>query len=162
MQPADDLVKVRFQTDPDGLSGGSPERLWAKRHAGDEAYFQLQNSPFFAKGISYLDVVEATESRDHEGEFEYRRTLSGSGHSTYRILVRRDSSSFAPWWERLATLGCTYEYAKEGAQLLYAVDVPPCANNYEVYGILEDGENHSVWGFDEGHCGHPVRCDGGV
>jgi hypothetical protein len=51
---------------------------------------------------------------------------------------------------------CTYEFADEGSKLLYAVDVPPAANIFEVYQILEDGEGLSVWAFDEGHCGHPT------
>ncbi|MEZ5499804.1 MAG: DUF4265 domain-containing protein [Steroidobacteraceae bacterium] len=136
------------------MGGGSPERLWAKRLPSDRAYFELRNSPFFAKGVSYMDVVEATEDPDCAGEFEYRRTLSNSGHSTYRILVPKKSESFAAWWARLASLECTYEYADEGAKLLYAVDVPPAADIFEVYKILEEGERQSIWVFDEGHCGH--------
>jgi hypothetical protein len=154
MQPKDGLEKIRFQTDPEGLGGGSPERLWAKRLPSDRAHFELHNSPFYAKGVSYMDVIEAEEDPDCVGEFDYRRTLSSSGHSTYRILVPKNSESFAPWWGKLATLGCTYEFADEGTKLLYAVDVPPTANIFEVYQILEDGERQSVWAFDEGHCGH--------
>ncbi len=154
MESKDALVRVRFRTDAEGMGGGSPERLWAKRLREDRTYFELRNSPFFAKGISYMDVVDAVEDPDCVGEFEYRRTLSASGHSTYRILAPKNSDLFAPWWAKLATLGCTYEYSDEGSKLLYAVDVPPAANVFEVYQVLEDGEAQSVWVFDEGHCGH--------
>ena len=37
-----------------------------------------------------------------------------------------------------------------------AVDVPPKADIYEVYSLLEAGEQNGVWEFDEGHCGHPL------
>ena len=150
-------MRISFPTDPRGLGAGSPERLWAKRLPGERAYFEIHNSPFFAKGVSYMDVVEAIEDPHDAGEFEYQRTLSASGHSTYRILVPKNSGRFKSWWEKLAALGCTYEYSDEGAKLLYAVDVPPSANIFEVYKILEDAERQSVWDFDEGHCGHPIE-----
>ena len=157
MRSRDDLVRIRFQTDTEGLSGGSPERLWAKQLPSGGAHFELHSSPFYAKGVSYKDIIEAEGNPDCIGEFEYRRTLSSSGHSTYRILVPKNSRLFAPWWEKLAAFGCTYEFADEGAELLYAVDVPPAANIFAVYQILEDGERQSVWTFDEGHCGHSTK-----
>lgn len=76
----DDYCKVSFQTDPDGISGGSPERLWAKRLSPTELRFELQNSPFYADGVSYLDVVEAQGSLDSPGEFKYVKTVKPSGH----------------------------------------------------------------------------------
>lgn len=148
-------VRVSFETDSDGLGGGSPERLWAKRMSEAELCFQLQNSPFYAKGISYLDVVEASENLDCRGEFQYVKTIRPSGHSTYRLLVDAESAGFTQWWARLEQLGCTYEYSDEGEKLLYAVDVPESADVFQVYRILQAGENESVWLFDEGHCGHP-------
>jgi hypothetical protein len=156
MQQRDEFTRIRFQTDPDGLAAGSPERLWAKNLPSGNAHFELHNSPFYAKGISYLDVVEAEEDPNCPGQLEYRRTVSVSGHSTYRLLVPKKSTLFESWWGKLATLGCTYEFAEEGAELLYAVDVPPAANIFEVYKILVDGEERSVWMFDEGHCGHTI------
>jgi len=151
-----DYVRVCFETDSDGLGGGSPERLWAKRMSEAELCFRLQNSPFYAKGVSYLDVVEASENPDYPGEFQYVKTLRPSGHSTYRLLVDKGSAGFIQWWEPLKQLGCTYEYSDEGAKLLYAVDVPESTDVVRVYRILQAGENESVWVFDEGHCGHSL------
>lgn len=159
VSPKDGLVLVRFQTDPESLGHGSPERLWAKKLPSDHQYFELRNSPFFAKGVSYLDVVEAMEDPNCAGEFDYRRTISPSGHSTYRILLDKKSNAFSIWWEKLAALGCTYEYSDHGEELLYAVDVPTSTDLLVVYKILEDGEKQSVWMFDEGHCGHTTGCE---
>jgi hypothetical protein len=152
-----ELVKIRFETDPGGLGGGSPERLWAKRLSGKSGGFELQNSPFYAKGVSCLDVVETAEDPASPGELIYRRTVFPSAHSTYRILVDKGNESFSGWWAKLAKLGCTYEYSDEGEKLLYAADIPPSANIFEVYGILEAGEKELVWLFDEGHCGQPIN-----
>ena len=87
MEAKDELVRVRFETDAEGLGHGSPERLCARRIRGSPEGFELQNSPFYAKGVSYLDVVEAIPDNAVSGEFHYQKTLMPSGHSTYRILV---------------------------------------------------------------------------
>lgn len=146
-------MKVRFETDPEGLAHGDPERLWAEPVSG--SLFRLRNSPFFAKGVSFLDVVEAREA-DTQGVFDYVRTARASGHSTYRVLVAKGSPDFESCWRRLAEMGCSYESADRGKNWLYSVDVPPEADVFVVYGELEAGEKRSLWLFDEGHCGHPV------
>jgi hypothetical protein len=151
------MVKIRFQTDSRGLSDGSPESLWAKQIKTNELLFEIHNSPFYAKGISYLDVIEAVENGVCPGEFFYKRTVSPSGHSTYRILTSKASDDFNAWWARLSALGCTYEYADLGERLLYAVDVPPTTDIFRTYAVLEEGEARSVWEFDEGHCGHSTN-----
>ena len=153
----ENYFRVRFGTNPEGLGSGSIERLLAKKMSAEELRFELHNSPFYAKGVSYLDVVEASENPDYPGEFQYVRTVRPSGHSTYRLLVVKGSADFPQWWEQLEKLGCTYEYSDEGEKLLYAVDVPASTDVFQVYRILEAGEKESVWLFDEGHCGHPLK-----
>ena len=59
---------------------------------------------------------------------------------------------FARCWAPLEDLGCTFE---EGTVL--AVDVPPSANIYDVYRLLDAGASAGAWDFEEGHCGHPLR-----
>ena len=157
MEANSDLVKVRFDTDPNGLSAGSPERLWARKLLGAPVSFEIQNSPFYAKGVSFLDIVEAIEDPEIPGVFQYRRTLKPSGNSTYRILVDTGSNLFSTYWENLAALGCTYEWADQGTTLLYAVDVPAHADIFKVYSVLEKGEEDEIWDFDEGHCGHSLE-----
>jgi hypothetical protein len=38
-----------------------------------------------------------------------------------------------------------------GRRLLYSVDVPPTADIYDVYDILEKGHHDGVWIFQTGH-----------
>ncbi|MEL7521275.1 MAG: hypothetical protein AAGJ80_06605, partial [Cyanobacteria bacterium J06553_1] len=57
--------------------------------------------------------------------------------------------------------GCSYESGTEkmsdGKKILYAIDVPTETDVYEVYDILEEGEEKDVWVFEEGHVGHPLK-----
>lgn len=78
-----------------------------------------------------------------------------SGHSTYRMFVRHGlpTPTFLSHWKPLEALGCTFESAKS----LLAIDVPAKADIYKVYKLLEAGESHGVWEFEEAHFGHPLR-----
>jgi hypothetical protein len=145
-----DLEKVLFQLDPGAWHGSATEMLWAERV--DQQRFRLRNVPFFVFGVSVEDVVFA---RPAEGIYEFEGVSIRGGHSTYRIITRAAGSaeSFEQKWQVLEQLGCTYE---QGPGRLRAVDVPPRANIYKVYELLEQGEHEGVWEFEEGHCGHPL------
>lgn len=149
--PSDrDLVKVRFQLEPGAWHGSATETLWAERV--DDRRLRLRNVPFYAFGVSTEDVVFA---RPVDGMFEFEGISIRGGHSTYRIIIgsKTEVSRLEEWWARLAELGCTYE---QGAGELRAVDVPPSADVRAAYSVLEQGERAGVWGFEEGHCGHPL------
>jgi uncharacterized protein DUF4265 len=142
-----DLVKIVFVLDPSDWHGTAGERLWAERVG--EHRFRLRNSPFFAFGVSNEDVVFG-EARD--GAIYFAGISIRGGHSTYRLRISsRDigASSFKDAWAPLESLGCTFE---EGSVL--SVDVPPSADIYAVYELLEKGLAAGVWDFEEGHCGH--------
>jgi hypothetical protein len=108
---------------------------------------ELQNTPFFARGVSYLDIVRATES---DGASAYAGTVREGGHSTYRIIAR-DVSDFDQQWQPLGEMGCSYESTTTQRGHLYAVDVPPAADLSAAYAILEAGEAEGIWIFQEGH-----------
>ncbi|TMJ23045.1 MAG: hypothetical protein E6G95_20135 [Alphaproteobacteria bacterium] len=57
------LFKVRFELDPSDCHGTGSELLWAAP-AADPGTFELQNSPFHATGVSYLDIVAARPAED--------------------------------------------------------------------------------------------------
>ena len=142
------LVRVLFQLEPGAWHGSVTERLWAEP-VGLRQY-RLNNSPFFAFGVSLGDIVFAEE---REGQLMFVGVSIRGGHSTYRIrLTEGKRESFHSYWEGLQLLGCSYE---EGQVL--AVDVPPGTDIYKVYALLEAGESAEVWEFEEGHCGHPLR-----
>jgi hypothetical protein len=52
-------TKICFQLDQNEWHGYATESVWAQHVAGNR--FRLLNTPFFAKGVSYLDVVIARD-----------------------------------------------------------------------------------------------------
>ena len=146
----EDLVKVLFQLEPNAWHGSATETLWAERV--DPRRLRLRNVPFFAFGVSVEDVVFA---RVTEGLLEFDGVSIRGGHSTYRIIPKATASpeSLKQRWQELEQLGCTYE---QGPGRLRATDVPPKADIYKVYALLEQGEREGIWEFEEGHCGHAL------
>jgi len=149
------LVKVSFPLNSDDWHGCSVETLWAKIVVAGSSVLiaELENSPFYFKGVSYLDRVTALY---RGGEFIFHETHTQSGHSTYRILTDK-KADFENWWPKLSELGCSYESASErNDRMLYSVDVPPTANIHVVYAVLEAGLKEGVWYFEGGHVGHAL------
>ncbi|PYV32402.1 MAG: hypothetical protein DMG22_13400, partial [Acidobacteria bacterium] len=112
-----------------------------------------RNTPLYAEGFSYGDVVEA---RPVEGGFIVQRVARRGGHSTYVFLLSKEAAESHGWpkfWQPLEELGCRYESRGR----LYAVDVPPEVDVHKAYQLLEAGEKAGVWGFQEQHYGHPRK-----
>jgi len=150
-----DLVKIRFNLNPTDWHGYASETLWAKALGSvAETYaFELENSPFYCKGVSYLDVVRAI---DRDGGLEFAGVVTHSGHSTYRLLFDREDDAFRQWWKKLQDIGCTFEGGDFRGKKLYSVDVPPTTDIKLAYSILEQGEAAKVWMFEEGHYAKPT------
>jgi len=148
MPPNDERrVKVTFRLEPGMWHGSATETLWAEPVG--PGLCRLENSPFFAFGVSFQDVVLARVEADL---LVFVQAIERRGHSTYRIIPRAGRNGDVPErWAKLREFGCTYE---EGPNGLLAVDVPPETNIFDVYAALQAGENAGVWGFEEGHCGH--------
>lgn len=150
MTGADTLVKVALPLDSSEWHGSGAETVWAEPLG--EGYFRIDNSPFFFFGLSYRDIVAATE--DEHGQLQFQSVSEHGGHSTYRLIRNEGADEpFAAFWPPLQTLGCTYEC---GPGRLIAVDVPPAADIHAVYALLEAGVQGGAWDLEEGHCGHPV------
>ena len=148
-----DLVKVRFALPPeDRAHGVETESLWAQ--VTGKGRYRIDNIPFYVYDISLGDVVAGTADGDR---IAFERVLKRGGHSTYRVLVKDEmgfeSSPFREGWRELEKHGCSYEVAR---RRWIAIDIPPSADVFAVYRILEDGENRAVWTFEEGHCGHAL------
>lgn len=144
------LVRVTFPLNPGDSTGLATERLWAESLG--KGRYRLRNSPFYAFGVSNEDVVFC---REEDGHTMFQRVLIRSGHSTYRLKLVNVSirdRQFGEYWKPLESLGCTFE---EGP--LLSVDVPPHADIFPVYALLEAGENCGIWEFEEGHCGHALN-----
>jgi hypothetical protein len=144
------LVKVILDLSKDN-GPVAAESLWAEP-VGD-CLFQLRNVPFFAYGFSERDIVKVKES---DGKSAVTGVQERGGHSTYRVFLPTETTEekFTHDWASLETLGCSYERAN---RRLVAIDVPPGSDVYAVYAVLESGEKHGLWEFEEGHCGHALR-----
>ena len=142
-------VKILFKLEPGMWHGSVTETLWAVPVGPGQ--YRLENSPFFAFGISFQDVVSAKEEQK---TLVFVEALRRGGHSTYRIIPKAGhGSAVARYWDVLERKGCTYE---EGPKGLLAVDVPPGTNIFEAYAALQAGEDAGAWTFEEGHCGHAI------
>jgi hypothetical protein len=111
---ADDpnLVKVELRGDD-----GEVETLWAF-DLGNGRY-ELDNTPWYAYGISTGDVIEA-EREDPEGFPVFKSVVAKSGYRTVRITAATDFTD--DFFEEIKDLGCSFE----GANRRYvAINVPP-------------------------------------
>ncbi len=158
----EELVKIIFELDADDWHGYPSETVWAAIVRTEEGQlFELQNSPFYMRGVSYLDLVRASPLPEEPHVLNFTGVFARSGHSTYWLLVPPEKSAeFEERWKMLAVLGCSYESGtirlQPGVRKLYSVDVPPATDIHSVYRLLQDGEEQSVWLFAEGHCGHQI------
>jgi hypothetical protein len=155
---AEQLVKVIFELDRSEWHGHDSEGIWTTPIAGTEwRHFRLLNSPFFAMGISYQDVVKA---KPVEHELLFEEVVERGGHSTYMLILEGSRALVSSYWRLLENLGCSYESGhiklSMGQREIYSVDVPPSADIYEVYELLERGEKDKVWLFQEGYAHLPT------
>ena len=114
-------AKVLFRVlDDDGTA--NVETLWATRLGGDD--YKLDNSPFYAYGVSWEDVVSAPFNAD-EGFPTFTRVVSKSGNRTVRVIFKtavETSDDSDHVLQGLVTLGCSYEGAN---RKYFSVNVPP-------------------------------------
>lgn len=145
------LAKVTVPLAPSDWHEHANETMWAQPLG--ENRFRIQNVPFYAFGLSYDDVVEAPTI---DNQNVMRAVVQRGGHSTYRIIVSNSTSPtrFREFWLPLEHLGCTLERATER---FLGIDVPPEADIYKVYDLLQGGEAASVWDFEEAHVGHALK-----
>lgn len=144
--------KLFFDLGQDQWHGFRSESVNATK-VWDQKY-RLENSPFFAKGVSYKDIVAAEKVKNR---LIFVDTILSSGHSTYHVLLKDKMVKPQEWliyWDPLEEIGCSYEENRELALTMLAIDVPSGTNIREVYKLLELGERAGVWEFEEGHCGH--------
>lgn len=116
----------------------------------DDGYM-VDNSPFHAYGVSYMDIVSA--DLDKDGRLIFRNVVRRGGHSTYRIRMPegKDHQTFLELWPKLQELGCSFEGSSLGCRRLYSVDLPPETNVDEVYDYLQMHEDRGDWEFEEAH-----------
>lgn len=143
--------KATIQLEPNSWHGYETESIWVERIG--KGVYVVRNVPFYAMGVSHEDVVRVEEQA---GVATVTGVIERGGHSTYRFIIPQGigEETWLAYWTPIERLGCTYERATDR---IFAVDVPPASDIYQVYSLLEQGENAGAWEFEEGHCGHPLK-----
>ena len=111
------------------------ETLWATSMGADQ--YRLDNSPFYAYGVSWEDVVYAPF--DPEEQFPtFQRVVAKSGNRTVRVLFKTpvdQGTESERLLQGLVALGCSYE----GANRKYmSVTVPAAVDLHAVRRYLID------------------------
>jgi Domain of unknown function (DUF4265) len=147
-------VSVQIPLPLDSWHGYASETVWAE--SADGEHFVVLNTPFYAKGLSFEDVIAAHLTPDGH---VFDGVLARGGHSTYRIVPSRSTADLAEALSALEALGCTWE---EGPAGMVALDVPPAVDIRDAYELLQAGLDLGRWDFEEGHVGHRIdRADAG-
>ena len=97
------------------------ETVWADPLGADR--YRVDNSPFWAYGISWHDVIEARPAAD--GMLTFVRVCEKSGHRTLRLILNPPSDQSAESravLDRLISLGASYEGMNHG---YLAINIPP-------------------------------------
>jgi uncharacterized protein DUF4265 len=104
---------------------GNVERLWATPVGHNQ--YRLENSPFYAYRVSWMDIVEAQPVAPDEWP-TFLRIVEKSGHRTVRLIldppvnVSADSQQIL---DTLTAMNCTWEGA---TQSYFAIDIPADAD----------------------------------
>lgn len=143
MEPDQAKVLFRLEKDEDGYPAEDVESLWGLRRADG---IELDNIPFFAKGVALGDVVMVRVAPD--GALEFESVVRRGGHSTYRILIlKKHPHDPKHTMDELIDLGLTVE---EDAGLL-AVDVPPEVSLERIREYFFEGIHSGRWEVEEAH-----------
>lgn len=132
------LEKVHIDLPNHWAIGG--ESLWATPLGND--LYRLENIPFFAYGLNFLDIVLATP--DSDGLIpEIRKVVTPSGRRTYRVIfekgVEREKQE-----ELLASLEPHESSYERSDSTHVAIDIKPNGDHVAVYDQLDVYE-------EEGH-----------
>jgi hypothetical protein len=146
----DDRVKVIFDLEPEDEEWPpvSREGVWARPLSADQ--YELDNVPWFARGVSYGDRVRAVP--DEDGVLVVRERVEWSGRYTVRVVPLGDSQAeeqVREVIEEFSALGVDCEGALPSYKLV-ALDIPWDADISRVKALLTAGEAQGRWGFEEG------------
>lgn len=132
-----------LEQDEYGYPPTTGEGLWAMKRAEDT--FELDNIPFFVRGISAGDVVHAEFIA---GEYLFVSTIIPSTNSTYRLLFN-DVVQVKEVRRTLLALGCDSEQSH--IPELISVNVPDHVDGRALTSYLDDQcAKNVLFEFEEG------------
>jgi hypothetical protein len=125
----EEMVKIRLR----GPDPAEVETLWATP-VGENQY-RLDNSPFYAYGVSWEDVVEA--SLDEDNSLEFTRRVIKSGNRTVRAILdfSGDPVRTQDFLKELTDIQCSYEGKNS---TLISINVPPAVDLEKVTDFLTE------------------------
>ncbi|RCU50574.1 DUF4265 domain-containing protein [Corallincola holothuriorum] len=137
-----ELEKVYIDLPNHWAIGG--ESFWATPLGND--LYRIENVPFFAYGLNFLDVVLATSDSD-ELKPEIRKVVNPSGHRTYRIIFKNETEreKQVELLEALEQHEASYERADA---INVAVDIKPSGDHIAVYDQLDEYEQTGFLSFE--------------
>ena len=125
-------AKVLFRV-PNEDGTDEVETLWATHLESDK--YKLENSPFWAYGVSWEDIVLAPFAAD-EGFPTFYSVVSKSGNRTIRVAFDppiEEGNESDQILQGLLALGCSYE----GANRKYiSINIPPVVKLDEIRNYL--------------------------
>lgn len=141
-------VKVIFplEQDEDGYPPIGSESLWATRVP--EGYFEIDNVPFYVRGISPGDIVSTFE--EDGGRF-FDKIVSESGSSVLRVIVFAEEA-MPDLRTELLKLGCELEIGH--IPTLWSIEVPAEADFDSIVDFLEQGEKEDRWEYETASIRH--------
>ena len=139
---SDEYVRVLFnlEKEEEDYPPVDYERLWA-RPLG-EGLFEIDNIPFFVRGISAGDVVATQQG---EGEVVFSELVRESGSSTLRVIVF-DETHVEDVRRRLQAFGCSTEL---NVSKMLGVDVPAHINLQRVRAWLMEEQSSGTLEFED-------------
>jgi hypothetical protein len=145
---AEGFVKLGFELDQDDGDWPPHGMEWVWATSRPDGTYELDNSPWYARGVSAGDVVEA--ELDDDGLLVVRRTVRESGASTLRVIFLRDEQreldSLTEELERQA-----YEYELDQNHGVLAVHIPASLPLRPLGDLLTAAENEGRLGWETGH-----------
>lgn len=145
MEHADsEHIKIFFalEQDDDDSSPVSVESIWALRT--QDGFYEIDNIPFYAKGVSYKDIVEAVP--DDDGCLCFKCVVRPSQRSTIRVIVA-DLKDQDDLLKKLENFGCSWGGSNQSS--LITVDVSPEVDLDSVIRFLQDGFEQDRWDYEE-------------
>jgi hypothetical protein len=136
-----DFVKIVFRlpVEEDGFPPIASEALNARR---DAEGFVLENTPFFATGVSLGDRVEGTPDQGVSDRFTFSQVIESSTNRAISIIFL-DSGVKENVYQELKLRGCYCEYGefgKDGQLQMLAVSVPESCDYESVARYLSEHE----------------------
>jgi hypothetical protein len=138
----DNLVKLHIDLPNHWAIGG--ESLWATALGND--LFRIENVPFWAYGLNFHDIVQATSDSD-ELKPEIRKVVTPSGRRTYRVMFEKEvvREKQVELLASLEVFGAKYERSDSR---YVAIDIEPSGDHLAVYDQLDKYESDGYLAFE--------------